>query len=271
LQSDNRVNIAELALTSLMEPRSADRVRARVEQQLAAKIPAALSPRARAKQEMLATGIAAIDEVAGGIPVGAVTELCGNARVSSGKTSLYYAILAQATAQGRICALVDASDAFCPTSAAAAGVVLENLLWVQCGGEKRATMKPLEQAFRASDILLNTGGFSLIVVDIGDIDPVLVRKVPLYTWFRFQRFVEGKPMSLVFVAQQPSAGSYASLVINTRMDSAEWSNAEAAVAHGNLLRELPMIVAVENKRELVRKGPKSVRVERFEICNRVSG
>ena len=237
---------------------AAEQVRAQVEERLAGKVPSALSPRAKVKPEMLVTGIAAIDEIAGGIPVGGVTELCGHARVSSGKTSLYYAILARAT-QGRICALVDASDAFCPASAAAAGVVLENLLWVRCGGEKRVAMKPLEQAFRAADILLNTGGFSLIVVDIGDIDPVLVRKVPLYTWFRFQRFVEGKPMSLVFVAQQPSAGSYASLVINTRTDAAEWSAPEAIVTHGNLLRELPIVVAVENKRGLVRKGPQSVR------------
>jgi recombination protein RecA len=230
---------------------AAERVRAQVEERLAGKIPSALSLRARAKPEMLATGVAAIDEVAGGIPVGGVTELCGHARVSSGKTSLYYAILARATTQGRICALVDASDAFCPASAAAAGVVLENLMWVRCGGEKRVAMKPLEQAFRAADILLNTGGFSLIVVDIGDIDPVLVRKVPMYTWFRFQRFVEGKPMSLVFVAQQPSAGSYASLVINARMDAAEWSNPESTVAHGNLLRELPVVVTVAPRR----KGP----------------
>jgi recombination protein RecA len=245
--------------TPVVEPASAANVRASVEQKLAAKIPAALSPRARAKQEMFATGIAAIDEVAGGIPVGAVTELCGNARVSSGKTSLTYAILARATTQGRICALVDASDAFCPASAATAGVVLENLLWVRCGGDKRAAIKPLEQAFRVADILLNTGGFSLIVVDIADIDPVLVRKVPLYTWFRFHRFVEGKPMSLVFVAQQPSAGSYASLVINARTDAAEWSNPNAVVAHGNLLRELPIVVALEQRRGLARKGPQSVR------------
>jgi hypothetical protein len=65
-------------------------------------------------------------------------------------------------------------------------------------------------------------------------------------------------MALVFVAQQPSAGSYAGLVIKARTDAAEWSNAEAVVAHGNLLRELPMVVAVEAKR-LGRKAPQSVK------------
>jgi recombination protein RecA len=249
-------------------PAMAEIVRTKVEQQLASKAPRALSPRPRASQEMFATGIAAIDEAAGGIPVGAVTELCGHARVSSGKTSLYYAILARATAQGRICALVDASDAFCPTSAAAAGVVLENLLWVRCSGkqgraEKKQVMKPLEQAFRVADILLNTGGFSLIVVDIADIDPVVVRKVPLYTWFRFHRFVEDKPMSLVFVGQQPNAGSYASLVVHARTDAAQWSNPGAIVSHGNLLRELPMVVAVEQRRELGKKGPGKVKTVVF--------
>lgn len=75
-------------------------------------------------------GIAAVDELTGGLPRGCLTEICGPA--SSGRTSLMMSALAEATARGEVCALVDASDCFDPLSAEQAGVDLERLLWVRC-------------------------------------------------------------------------------------------------------------------------------------------
>jgi hypothetical protein len=75
-------------------------------------------------------GIAAVDELTGGLPRGCLTEICGPA--SSGRTSLILSALAEATARGEVCALVDASDCFDPLSAEQAGVDLERLLWVRC-------------------------------------------------------------------------------------------------------------------------------------------
>jgi recombination protein RecA len=80
-------------------------------------------------------GIAAVDELTGGLPRGCLTEICGPA--SSGRTSLMMSALAEATARGEVCALVDASDCFDPLSAEQAGVDLERLLWVRC--QARAT------------------------------------------------------------------------------------------------------------------------------------
>ena len=84
----------------------------------------------RPSPEMVLTGVPAIDALTGGLPRGALTEIVGPA--SSGRTSLLLSLLAQATARQEACALVDASDAFDPESAVAAGIDLKRLLWVRC-------------------------------------------------------------------------------------------------------------------------------------------
>src|SRR5579863_6439921 len=97
---------------------------------LAGVVPAARLA-VRPAPEMVSSGIAAMDALAGGLPRGGLTEICGPA--SSGRTTVLLAALAAATRRGEFCAVVDASDALDPQSAAAAGVELERLLWVRCG------------------------------------------------------------------------------------------------------------------------------------------
>lgn len=100
-----------------------------IEQQLAARIPSALSPQVQAEPRLLPVGIAAIDALlGGGLPLGAITECFGPP--SSGRTSLAMSLLRSGT-EDAACAYVDVSNAFCPVSAAAAGVRLNNLLWVR--------------------------------------------------------------------------------------------------------------------------------------------
>src|SRR3978361_2088534 len=81
----------------------------------------------------IVTGVKAIDDLtSGGIPKGALTEICGIE--STGRTALSIAVLGQATRQGECCAWIDAAGAFDPQSAAEMGVDLERVLWVNCGG-----------------------------------------------------------------------------------------------------------------------------------------
>src|SRR5580658_3818020 len=89
--------------------------------------------------------VSTLGELLGGIPRGTLTEISGPG--SSGRTSLLCGLLAAATAGDEFCALIDASDAFDPVSAAeGAGVRLSQLLWVRCGGNA-------EHAMRAADLL----------------------------------------------------------------------------------------------------------------------
>jgi recombination protein RecA len=214
---------------------SAATLRASIE----AQIPSAFAVYQRLEQHSISTGIPQIDRVTAGIPISALTEICGSGLASSGKTTVMISLLAQATQQ-HFCALVDANDSFDPCSAQAAGVNFSRLLWIRCG-KNQSKLKPLEQAFKTIDMLLQSGGFGLLVVDLSSFPERLVRKVPLTTWFRFSRVVEKQRAALVFLAQQPHATSCAGLVLHLRANPAGWS--------GNLLTQFQLQAEVLRSRE----------------------
>lgn len=188
----------------------------------------------RPAPDQASSGIAQIDALTGGLPRGCLTEVCGPD--SSGRTSLLLAALAAATRREEICALIDASDAFHPHSAAAAGVNLERLLWIRCGvnsqssslarkrrnaasleeWERRRMEDPVEQALRAADLLLQSNGFGVVAIDLAGVPLKMARRIPLTTWFRFRRVVENTPTVLLAIGEQSCAQSCASLSLLLR-------------------------------------------------------
>jgi hypothetical protein len=171
--------------------------------------------------ETVSAGIPEIDSLAGGLPRGSLTEICGPP--CSGRTSLLLSALASRTAQAEVCALVDGHDGFDPYSAEAAGVELNQLLWVRC--------RDINQALRATDLLLQGGGFGLIALDLSDIPPETVRYVPLNAWFRFRRAVEDTPTILVLLEQEANAKTCASLVLRLEAAPARWATTAALPNH----------------------------------------
>jgi recombination protein RecA len=172
----------------------------------------------RPEPERAPTGIAEIDSAIGGLPRGCLTEIVGPA--SSGRTSLLLSVLAAATAREEACALVDAGDAFSPHSAADAGVHLARLLWVRCGHSA-------EHALKAADLLIQGGGFGLVVMDLGDTSPQTARRISLASWFRLRRAVEHTPTVLVTLARQSNARTCASLGIECARNRTTWSGARS--------------------------------------------
>jgi recombination protein RecA len=212
-------------------------IRAQVE----SRLPGALTVYERSASEVFLTGIAALDRQIRGIPQGRLTQIYAPQGESSGKTALLVSLMAQLTQREQFCALVDASDCFGPEAAEAAGVNLSRVLWVRCGEKQR--LKPLEQAFKAADILVQNGGFGLIVVDLGNIEEKLVRRVPLLTWFRFARVVEKMPTALVFLTTYPAAQSCAGLTLHLASAEPCWSSL-GKVSHSRLLAQLDCQVEV---------------------------
>jgi hypothetical protein len=188
-------------------------LRSKVELALAGRVVAPFNYRDRQEVVTVSSGIPEIDLLTGGLPRGALTEIFGPS--CSGRTSLLLSALSARTAQEEACALIDGGDAFDPHSAEAAGVELRKLLWVRC--------RNVEQTLRATDLLLQGGGFGLIAVDLSDIAPRLVRHVPLDSWFRFRRAVEDTPTILVLLEQESNAKSCASLGLRLEAGAAGWS------------------------------------------------
>lgn len=198
-----------------MKVPSASALRAQIENALEHRFPSALSPVPRTVRETAPTAIEEIDaQLDGGLPVGAISELAGPD--SSGRTSIALVFAAQCIVNGGVCAWVDASDAFDPESAAASGVALSRLLWVRCSKHLRSTSKPwtsLDQSLRATDLLLQAGGFAAIVLDLGDIAPEHAYRIPLATWFRFRQAADRVRCALVVLGKRPYAQSSAAVVL----------------------------------------------------------
>jgi hypothetical protein len=98
--------------------------------------------------------------------------------------------------------------------------------------KSRASEHRLEQVLRATDLLLESGGFGLIILDLADLPPQSARRIPLTTWFRFRRAVEHKPTILLAIEQQPIAGSCSSLLLQLGTDDASAAKRRQNTAHG---------------------------------------
>lgn len=295
----------------------------------------------RATVELQPCGVTELDAVlGGGFPRGSLVELCGPA--SSGRTSLAYSLLAQATERQEACAFVDVSDSLDPVSLAAAGVELPRLLWIRCGesesqgpgfkaspyfsssekesGDSRLSKKPapaqgwrhprelmrgveqaipsvlgrqrppvesaqihvvarcageqverdrelprrgiraprslpairetaparalqyegrnakpwkrLDQALKSTDLLLHGGGWGVVVVDLGGISWVDVRRINLSMWFRFRRAIENTPTILLLLGEESCARSCASLVLRCQRKADTWNRAAVRLPGG---------------------------------------
>jgi recombination protein RecA len=198
--------------------------------------------------EMVSSGIVAMDALTGGLPRGCLTEICGPA--SSGRSTLMLAALSAATRRGEFCAIVDASDALDPLSLAAAGIELDRLLWVRCGENSHQAEHCLEQLLRTTDLLLESGGFGMIVLDLGDLLPQAARRIPLATWFRFRRAVEPTSTVLLAVERQSIAGSCSSLLIklgSMKLGTSE-NQASPTPTHAQLLTEMEITAELVRSR-----------------------
>ncbi len=266
---------------------------------LAAVVPASRLE-VRATPEMVSSGLAQLDSLTGGLARGCLTEICGTA--SSGRTSILLFALARATERGEVCALVDTGDAFDPASAAAAGMEMSRLLWERCG-EKYPSRKPpsagrrtnsrseelpgkrspglhpegqrwesrLGQVLKVTDLLLQSNGFGMIALDLGDVPMASARRIPLASWFRFRRAVEHTPTVLLVLERQPIAGSCSSMLLKVsgakklsaiRCQLSGKPPMHAELSHAELLDQFEITVELmcsRLERKLERKPVQSTR------------
>ena len=202
-------------------------LRQQIERDFQHRYPSVLTPAAQGIQDLTRTGIAQIDALLdGGLPVGAISEITGSA--SSGRTTIALAFLARRTQEGNSCAWIDANDNMDPESAAANGVSLKHLLWVRCKNGSIEEPPPhihrkpadnkhpwtrLDQAIRATDLLLQAGGFAAIVLDLANEAIEHGRRIPLATWYRFRQTANRTRCSLIVLGKAAYAQSSAAVVL----------------------------------------------------------
>lgn len=170
------------------------------------------------------TGLAALDELlGGGFPRGRISELVGPR--TSGRMSLLLRSLARATAEGARAALVDVTDGLDPTSAVTVGVHLERLLWVRGRGQ-------ILTGVQAADAIVRGGGFDVVAVELGDLPPAILARVPPGALVRLQRGVEGTPVAVIVAGVQRVARSLAAVAVGLAPRRLEWARDGAGLFTG---------------------------------------
>jgi hypothetical protein len=253
----------------------------------------------RPAPEMVSSGAPAIDALTGGLPRGCLTEICGPAS-SGRTTLLLAALAAatrrgefcvvvdasdaldphSAAASGveldhllwvrcgEDAPQKSGSKPGCPISRAPfareVGKNSQTALDFDRTGSKENTSRQsehrLEQVLRATDLLLESGGFGLIVLDLGDLPPQAARYIPLTTWFRFRRAIEHTPTILLAIEQHPIAGSCSSLLLRLGVLSTQCATQDVQPVHAQLLTGLEINAELIRSR-LNRKPSHSVTFE----------
>jgi len=165
------------------------------------------------KSRRLSSGLAPLDDlIDGGIPRGRISEITG--RAGSGKTSLAASFTASATNRGEVAAWLDSSGTFDPESMAVAGVELRRMLWASMTmafPRGRFAASPLARRqsaiVKAAELVLDAGGFSLVVVDFGEAPRALAHASAL----RIARAAERSGAAVIALAPWRMCGTFAAL------------------------------------------------------------
>jgi hypothetical protein len=158
------------------------------------------------------SGLPKLDRVCrGGLPRGRISEVVITA---GGGAAVLYALLAAAAHRGEVTALVDPADGFVAASAAHAGVDLERLLWVRPRGWKAA--------LRAAEVILETGGFGLLVVDLWARPPPAADRAT-GAWLRLNKSARETQTVVVVLSASRVVMTGSSLTLEVQTDPARWA------------------------------------------------
>ncbi len=88
----------------------------------------------------------------------------------------------------------------------------------------------VHQSLRATDLLLQAGGFGVVILDMCGVAPQYIQNVPLGTWYRFRLGAEHARTALVLLTDSPCAKSCAAVQLRCERDSDSqvWSASNVA-------------------------------------------
>lgn len=151
----------------------------------------------------LSTGLSALDAMlGGGYPKGGLVELL--APPGAGGSSVALAAAIQLSREAGLVALLDPATTFDPHSAADSGADLDRFLWVRPRG--------LAEALEAADLLLESGSFPLVVLDLACLRPGRAQP-PASAWARLAGRLRQVPVVLLVLSGQPMVGAVARVTL----------------------------------------------------------
>ena len=228
-------------------------LRLQIEHALESRFPGALTPAPRTVREVAPTGIDEADQLLeGGLPAGAISEITGPAssgrtslvlaflarRTAEERVCAWVDTSDSFDPESAAASGVDLRRLLWVRCGDSKGALAtgrsrdvtpqtKTCLWGprQDGARKdinkiqpgpRVERKPwtrLDQALRATDLLLQAAGFAAIVLDLGEIAPEHAARIPLATWFRFRQAADRTRSSLIVIGQAGYAQSSAAVAL----------------------------------------------------------
>ncbi|HVN27252.1 MAG TPA: hypothetical protein VMT64_02130, partial [Candidatus Binataceae bacterium] len=165
------------------------------------------------KDGRIASGIAPLDALIGGLPRGRISEVIGP--VSSGKTTIAAAFASAASRRGEVIGWVDVPGAFDPRSLEVAGVDPARILWVSF--DKKASSRTFMNKERerrielkAAELLLEAGGFGLVIIDFGAMRYPLSQSASI----RLAHAAERSGVAVLALATSRVCGTFAALTLS---------------------------------------------------------
>jgi len=99
-----------------------------------------------------------------------------------------------------------------------------------CSSRRTKHYDAIEQGIRSADLILQSGGFSAVVLDMGCIAPEFVARVELSTWHRYRMAAERTQAIVLLLTQYPCAKSSSELQL--RFSAASEAREESTVFSG---------------------------------------
>jgi hypothetical protein len=167
------------------------------------------------KEGRLTCGIAPIDALIGGLARGRISEITGP--ISSGKTTIAASFASAASRRGEVVGWVDVPGAFDPRSLEAAGADLARIMWVSFGKKLVSSRggfitkeRERRNELKAAELLLEAGGFGLVVIDFGAMRFPLSQSASL----RLARAAERSATAVLALAGNRVCGTFAALTLS---------------------------------------------------------
>jgi len=110
---------------------------------------------------------------------------------------------------------------------------------------------------KATDLILQSGGFGLVALDLAEIPEKFVRRIPLASWFRFQRAVEHTKTALLVITEFPCAQTCATLALQLCHQPAVSHQRSGKPSHAQVLEGMDIEAEIMRSR-LERKPMQSV-------------
>jgi hypothetical protein len=166
------------------------------------------------KDRRLPSGIAQIDALIGGIARGRISEITGP--ISSGKTTIAAAFATATSRRGEVVGWIDGPGAFDPRSLETAGADLARILWLSFGkkfssmpGSFNIKERERRRDLKASEMLLEAGGFGLVVIDFDAMRYPLSQSAAL----RLARAAERSGTAVLALGTNRMCGTFAALTL----------------------------------------------------------